>query len=68
MEKLQIQQLDSVAIAPVTIDEKLDVNYKPGIFLQVESFLKGDYSRFCTLAEQKKHMEQFYLRMSNYKI
>lgn len=66
MESLQIQNLGSVAVNPVEIDNKLDIDFKPGLYLQTKAFLEGDYSRFCTIEEQKKNIENYYLKMSNY--
>lgn len=39
MEKLQIQEIGSIAINSVEIDDKLDTDFKPGIYLQSEAFL-----------------------------
>lgn len=40
LEKLQIQMLGSVAIQEHALDDHLDKEYKPGLFLQTETFLK----------------------------
>ena len=66
MESLQIQQLGSVAVNPVEIDDKLDKEFKPGFYLQTKAFLENDLSRFCTLQEQKKMIKEIYLQMSGY--
>jgi hypothetical protein len=42
MEQLYIQKIGSVAIEKVEIDDILDREYKPGLYLQVKSFLKND--------------------------
>lgn len=68
METLQIQNIGSVAVDPVLIDDHLDKEYKPGIFLQTEAFIKGDYSRFCSIQDQKEMIEKYYLKMSNYRL
>jgi predicted dehydrogenase len=39
LEKLQIQNHKSVAIEFVDIEDHLDIEYKPGLFKQVENFL-----------------------------
>lgn len=39
MEKLAIQNIDSVQVDWVEIDDKLDVEFKPGLYKQVEAFL-----------------------------
>lgn len=66
METLQIQEIGSVAVNPVEIDNRLDVDFKPGFYLQTQAFLAGDYTRFCTVAQQKEHIERYYKAMSGY--
>jgi len=68
MEKLQIQKIGSVAIDMVAdIDYTLDETYKPGLYLELNSFLKNDYTVFSTIQDQEKFMKQFYLEMAGYK-
>lgn len=67
MEALQVQKIGSVAIEPVQLDDRLDKEFKPGLFLQVQAFLEGQIERFCTIEEQKQALEKFYLPMSGYK-
>ena len=67
MESLQIQQLGSVAVNPVAVDDQLDKAFKQGLYLQTKSFLENNFSRFCTLREQKEMIEKYYLPMSGYK-
>lgn len=66
MESLQVQMLGSVAITPVEIDNKLDTDFKPGLYLQTKAFVEGDMSRFCTISEQKEHIEKYYKKMNGY--
>ena len=66
METLQIQEIGSVAVNPIVIDDELDKKFKPGLYLQVKSFLGNDLSRFCTIDEQQHMIENYYLKMSNY--
>lgn len=66
MESLQIQNIGSVVITPVAIDNRLDTEFKPGFYLQTKAFLEGDYSRFCTVTEQKSHIEKYYKSMCGY--
>ena len=66
MESLQVQNLGSVAINPVEIDDILDKEYKPGIYLQTKAFIEGEYGRFCTINEQSEMINLFYLKMSGY--
>jgi len=66
MEKLQIQNLGSVATSFVEgIDYSLDEKYKPGLFLQTKSFLENDYTNFCNIKEQAANMV-VYKKMSGY--
>lgn len=67
MESLQVQDLGSVAVNPVELDNRLDVEFKPGFYLQTKTFLAGDYSRFCSIADQKSHIDHYYLKISGYK-
>jgi len=63
MEKLQIQEIGSVTVEPVEIDDKLDLLYKPGLYRETESFLNGyEDGKKITIAEQLEHM-QFYERI-----
>lgn len=66
METLQIQNIGSVTVNPVEIDNKLDVDFKPGFYLQTKAFLSGDYSRFCSIEQQREHFYNYYLKMSGY--
>ncbi|MBR5565675.1 MAG: Gfo/Idh/MocA family oxidoreductase [Roseburia sp.] len=60
MEKLQIQEKGSVAVGPVEIDDELDVLYKPGLYRQTESFLKGiEDGKKVAIEEQLAHWEFF---------
>jgi len=65
IETLQIQQIGSVAINQVEINDQLDKDFKPGLFLQTKSFLEGDYIDFCSILEQRNSM-RYYLKMSGY--
>lgn len=60
MEQLQIQQLNSVKTEPVEIDDRLDREFKPGLYLQTEAFINGDIRRLCTLEQQSAHLDNVY--------
>jgi predicted dehydrogenase len=66
MESLQIQAIGSVAVNPVELDDALDKQFKPGIYLQTKAFLEHDLTRFCDIAEQKEMIDKYYLTMSGY--
>lgn len=56
METLQIQNLNSVALEPVEIDDQLDKEFKPGFYMQTKAFINNKFERFCTLEEQLSHL------------
>jgi predicted dehydrogenase len=67
MESLMIQKRGTIAHVPVEIDNSLDLEYKPGLFKQVEAFLDGDASSLCDIDE---HLLVFpvYEKMAGYSI
>ena len=65
MEQLQVTPLGSVKVESVPLEDKLDQDFKPGLYRQVEAFLRQDTTHFCTLEEQVKHAE-FYEKMAGY--
>lgn len=57
METLQIQEMKSVRVNPVEIDDHLDKEFKPGFFLETKAFLEEDDDRLCPLDYQSKRMD-----------
>jgi hypothetical protein len=68
MEILQKQALGSVTLEHIDIDDKLDQEFKPGFYLQTKAFINDDTSRFCSLVNQEELLNNFYIRMSGYKL
>lgn len=66
MEALQVQEHRSVAINPVEIDDQLDKDFKPGLYLQTKSFLESSYDEFSDIAEQHKLVKKYYNKISGY--
>lgn len=66
MEKLHITKKGSVAVELVTIDDSLDIKFKPGLYLQTEKFIADDVVGLCTIDEQYK-MLPTYNSIANYK-
>lgn len=56
LEKLQIQQKGSIEIKEIEIDDELDIQYKPGLYRQVEAFLSSDKGVLLDLADQHVNM------------
>ena len=48
LEKLSVIRRNSHKIEDILFDDSLDINYKPGIFLQNKEFLYGDKSRLVS--------------------
>ncbi|TDF81196.1 Gfo/Idh/MocA family oxidoreductase [Pseudomonas sp. H9] len=65
MEKLQVQNRNSVAVDYCEVDDSLDQQYKPGLFLQVKHFLDEDFSAMCSLQEHLAS-STMYARIANY--
>jgi predicted dehydrogenase len=67
LEKLQIQKIGEVENVMVPIDNELDVNFKPGVFLQVEAFLNQDANTLCDINEHMLNLS-LYCKMANYEL
>lgn len=63
MEKLQIQNIGSVALSDVELEDGLDKEFKPGFFLETKLFIEGNTSRLCSIEQQEKHVENAYKKM-----
>jgi predicted dehydrogenase len=66
MEQLQITPLGTVKVESVPLEDRLDHDFKPGLYRQTEAFLQKDATNFCTLEKQVKHTE-LYSEMAGYK-
>jgi predicted dehydrogenase len=66
LEKLQIQNIGSVSTDFVEIDDLLDTDYKPGLFRQVDAFLKGETAHLKTIEEQSRDIS-LYSRIAGYR-
>ena len=65
MEKLQIQKIGSITMDYLDLNDKLDINFKPGFHKQVNLFLENKLEDCCTLIEQIKNFE-IYKKIANY--
>ncbi len=59
IEKLQVITLGSVNVDLVDLKDRLDQDFKPGLYQQTQAFLLDDSTRFCTLSDQIKHVKIF---------
>lgn len=60
MEELQIQNINSVKIEHLQIDNTLDLQYKPGLFLQTRAFLENMTGNLKTIEDQLKSFKIYY--------
>ena len=65
IEQLQLTPLGSVQSETLSLNDKLDHDFKPGLYRQTEAFLNRDSTDFCTLQEQVEHTKIF-SRMAGY--
>ena len=63
MESLLVQELGSIEIKKMDVDNDLDIDFKPGFYLQTKNFLDNKFGRFCTLAEQIESVDHTYKKM-----
>lgn len=61
LEKLQIQQIGSFEVKDYSLDDRLDLEYKPGIYKEVAAFL-GNKKNLCTIKEQVSNLK-FYKKI-----
>jgi predicted dehydrogenase len=64
LEELKIQNIGSVQIVDVEIDNRLDKKFKPGLYKQVEAFLTNS-TGLKTMGEQLEDLNVYY-KMANY--
>ena len=65
MEKLQQQLKGSVQVTDIKIDDRLDQEYKAGLFLQTQCFLNADLEKMIGIEDQVKILP-FYYSMGGY--
>lgn len=65
LEELKIQKTGTIAIEDVTIDDALDKEFKPGLYKQVEDFLKESPELLPSIDHQVR-MTEIYYQMANY--
>ncbi len=55
MEQLYVQKRGSIAVEKVELEDELDKNFKPGLYKQVEAFLKSP-EKLMNISEQIKKL------------
>lgn len=57
LEELRIQKTGSVAVEKVVLGDKKDKLFKPGLYNQVEAFIKGARGTICSIQEQAQNIK-----------
>lgn len=65
MEILQIQNVGSVQISQVEINDDLDKKFKPGFYLETKAFIEHKNERLCSIDEQIHHIKYIYNKILN---
>jgi hypothetical protein len=66
MEQLQQIKKGSILAENIKSDNQIDIDFKPGLFLQTKKFLEGaDDYLFCSLSEQVENMK-IYSKIAGY--
>lgn len=65
LEKLSIQSAGKLQTEQVPLNDEKDISYKPGLYMQVKSWLQKDYGNLCTINEQLSMMKWYY-QIANY--
>jgi predicted dehydrogenase len=63
LEDIQIQEKGSLVITPHTFEKKFDVDFKPGVYRQVQAFLAHDTARLVDLAQHVHACKRIYQPM-----
>lgn len=65
LEQLQVVQVGSVKVENIELDDRVDKEFKPGLYRQTKAFLNQDDSQFCSINEQLQHIA-VYNEMAGY--
>lgn len=64
-EQLHIQEIGSIAINKVDIDDNIEQSFKPGLYLQCKNFFDDNTEHMCTIKAQVK-LSNIYEEMAGY--
>ena len=65
LEQLQVVKTGSVILESIDLENNLDQEFKPGLFLQTKKFLMGENYLFCNLSEQVENV-RIYSKIAGY--
>lgn len=58
LEKLQIQEIGSFEVKDYSLEDKLDLDFKPGVYKELQSFF-NDKKNLCTIDEQVSNLKLY---------
>nr|WP_319395110.1 Gfo/Idh/MocA family oxidoreductase [uncultured Desulfobacter sp.] len=64
LEQLHIQKTGSFDIQKIEIDDHLDRQFKPGLYLQTEAFINNNFERFSAIDNQSEHCKIYDLMIA----
>ncbi|HEY1037749.1 MAG TPA: gfo/Idh/MocA family oxidoreductase, partial [Bacteroidia bacterium] len=64
MEKLSFQKKGQLGVVEVDLESTVDIDFKPGLYKQVEAFLNGDHQHMITLQDHYKNTVNIYEKMN----
>lgn len=59
LEKLQVQKIGSVAVEEFPIENELDLNFKPGLYKQVQAFVENQQQSLVSMDQQVENMRWY---------
>jgi len=65
-EELHLQEIGSISITKVEINDEIEKSLKPGLHLQCKNFLEGNDELMCSVTDQLK-LSPIYEKMAGYK-
>lgn len=65
LEELQIQRLGEINISKIQLSDQDDVLYKPGIYKQISSFIKDNFTNLLDIESHLLMCETIYSKINN---
>lgn len=66
LEILKKQDIGSTNIKEINLDYSLDERFKPGLYHQVNNFIKNNFKNFCSIEDQLIQTKNIYNKIANY--
>jgi predicted dehydrogenase len=66
LEILKKQEIGSINIEKINLNYSYDENFKPGIYNQVNNFIRNNFDDFCTIKDQLNMTKYVFNKIANY--